>query len=118
MRGSASRLGLDANHQVRISRALLGDEERVDPPGRAHERDVGGDTLGDGFEEGQISGPGQVPVLGISDDKIQHVFRRGKHDDGGVPGLGPNPDDLILGLDDAEHRPAVLGDQRATVQSK
>ena len=65
-----------------------------------------------GLREGQISGPGQVPVLGISHDKIQHVFRRGKHDDGGVPGLGPNPDDLILGLDDAEHLPAVLSDQR------
>ena len=112
MRGSASRLRLDANHQVRISRTPLGDEERVDATGGANQRDVGSHALGDGFEEGQISGPGQVPVLGISHDKIQHVFRRGKHDDGGVPGLGPNPDDLILGLDDAEHLPAVLSDQR------
>ena len=98
---------------MRLARTSLGDEERVDAPGGANQRDVGSHALGDGFEEGQISGPGQVPVLGISDDKIQHVFRRGKHDDGGVSGLGPNLDDLILGLDDAEHLPAVLSDQRA-----
>ena len=46
--------------------------------------------LGNGLQERQIRGSSQVPVFGIPDHKIQHVFRLGKHDNGGVPGLGAN----------------------------
>ena len=105
------RLRLDANHQVGLGLAFR-DEKRVDPPGRAHQRHVGGDPLGDRFEESQIGGSGQVPVLAVSHDEIQDGFRRGKHDDGGVPGLGANRNDLVLGFDNPQHRPAVLSDQR------
>ena len=70
-------LRLDANHQMRIVSAALGHEERVDFAGLANQRDVGGDALGDGLEESEMRGSGQMPVLGIPHDEIQHGFRRG-----------------------------------------
>ena len=104
-------LRLDANDQVRIS-GLLGDQERVDPPGFTHQCHVGRHPLGDGFQESEISGSGQMPVLAIPHHEIQDVFSGGKHNDGGVAGLRPNLNDLVLGFDNAQHRPAVLSDQR------
>ena len=69
-------------------------------------------ALGNGLEEREIRGSGQVPVFGISDYKIEHVFRGGQHDNGGVPGLGANVYDLILASVNTQYRPAVLSDQR------
>ena len=74
--------------------------------------DVGSDALGNGFEEREISGSGKVPVFGVSDYKIQHVFCLGQHDNGGVAGLGANVYDLILASVNTQHRPAVLSVQR------
>ena len=59
------------------------------------------------FEESEIGRAGQVPILGIPHHEIKNVLRRGQHDNSGVPRLGLNPHNLILGFDDPQHRSRV-----------
>ena len=88
------RVGSDADNQV-WRRGAFGDEERIDPAALAHERDVGRDAFPDGFEEGEIRRAGQVPVLGIPDDKVEDVLARRELNHGGVSDAGGDGDDLI-----------------------
>ena len=70
------------------------------------------DTFRNRFQESEIGRAGQVPILGISHHEIKNVLRCGQHDYSGVPRLGLNPHNLILGLDDPQHRAGVLSHQR------
>ena len=67
------RVGADADHQM--GRGVpFGHEERKDPAALAHERDVGMHAFADGFEEREIGGAGQVPVLGVADHEVEDVL--------------------------------------------
>ena len=97
---------------MRLPGAFLRHQERIDPPGRADQGHVRCDTFRNRFQESEISRAGQVPILGIPHHEIKNVLRCGQHDYSGVPRLGLNPHNLILGLDDPQHRPGVLSQQR------
>ena len=88
------RVGSDADNQVRRGVSLR-HKERIDPAALADERDVGVDALADGFQEGEICGAGQVPVLGIADNEVEDVFVGRQLNDGGVPDARVDLDDLI-----------------------
>ena len=53
----------------------------------------------------QVGGAGKVPVVGVADNEIEDVFPLGQDQDSGVPGLGPDFDNLVgLGLDAKDAR--------------
>ena len=97
---------------MRLPGATFRHQERIDAPGFTDQRHVRCDTFGNRFEESDIGRAGQVPILGISHHEIKNVLGRGQHDYSGVPRLGLNPHNLILGLDDPQHRTGVLSQQR------
>ena len=97
---------------MRFPGAFLRHQERIDAPGRTDKRHVRCDPFRNGFEESEIGRAGQVPILGIPHHEIKNVLGRGQHDYSGVPRLGLNPHNLILGFDDPQHRSGVLSQQR------
>ena len=78
--------------------ALLGHQERVDPPRLAYERDIRGRVRPQGLQERDIRRAGQVPVLRVADHEIQDVLIGGEHDDRRVTDLGAEPVDPVLAL--------------------
>ena len=104
-------LRLDANDQVRIS-GLLGDQERVDPSGLAHEcATLVVTPSAMGLRKARLAAPVRCQYSLSPTTKSKHVFSGGEHNDGGVAGLCPNLNDLVLGFDNAQHRPAVLSER-------
>ena len=97
---------------MRLTGATFRHQERIDPPGRADKGHVRCDPFRNRFDESEIGRAGQVPILGIPHHEIKNVLRCGQHDYSGVPRLGLNPHNLILGLDDPQHRSGVLSQQR------
>ena len=95
---------LDPDDQVRLP--ALGCEEGIDPAGLANQRDVGFHPGCNGFQERHIRRAGQMPVFGIPDNEIEDRFVLRQNDDGGVPDLGLDIDQLIDARDrlDAQHR--------------
>ena len=112
-RGRYQRVGLgrrlDPNDQVR--RPALGCEEGINPSGLADQGDVGFDTACNRFQERHIRRAGQMPVFGIPDNEIEDVFGLRQNDDGGMPHLRLNVDELIDTRNclDAQHGAAILG---------
>ena len=104
MRVASSGRRLDPNDQVRLP--ALGCEEGIDPAGLANQGDVGFHPGCNRFQERHIRRAGQMPVLGIPDNEIEDVFVLRQNDDGGVPHLGLDIDELIDTRDrlDAQHR--------------
>ena len=78
--------------------AVLGHQERVDPPRLAYERDVRRRVRPQGLQERDIRRAGQVPVLRVADHEIQDVLIGGEHDDRRVTDLGAEPVDPVLTL--------------------
>ena len=78
--------------------ALLGHQERVDPPRLAYERDVRRRVRPQGLQERDIRRAGQVPVLRVADHEIQDVLIGGEHDDRRVTDLRAEPVDPVLAL--------------------
>ena len=97
---------------MRFPGAFLRHQERIDPPGFTDQRHVRCDTFRNRFQESEISRAGQVPILGIPHHEIKNVLGRGQHDYSGVPRLGLNPHNLILRLDNPQHGPGILSQQR------
>ena len=95
---------LDPDDQVRLP--ALGCEEGIDPAGLANQRDVSFHPRCNGFQERHIRRAGQMPVLGIPDNEIEDVFVLRQNDDGGMPHLRLDIDELIDTGDrlDAQHR--------------
>ena len=56
-----------------------------------------------GLRNARLAAPVRCQYSESPDHKIQHVFRLGKHDNGGVPGLGANLYDLILAFRQRAH---------------
>ena len=52
----------------------------------------------EGFQERDVRGPGQVPVLRVADHEIQDVLTGGEHDHRRVTDLGAEPMDPVLAL--------------------
>ena len=96
------RSGLEAHDQMGRSLvllgAVLGHQERVDPPRLAYERDIRRRVRPQGFQERDVRRARQVPVLRVADDEVQDVLIGGEHDDGRVTDLGPQPVDPVLTL--------------------
>ena len=96
------RAGLEAHDQMGRSLvllgAVLGHQERVDPPRLAYERDVRGCILREGFQKRDVRRAGQVPVLRVADHEIQDVLIGGEHDHRRVTDLGAEPVDPVLAL--------------------
>ena len=94
--------GLYANDQMGRSLvllgAVLGHQERVDPPRLAYERDIRRRVRPQGLQERDIRRAGQVPVLRVADHEIQDVLIGGEHDDRRVTDLGAEPVDPVLAL--------------------
>ena len=78
--------------------AVLGHQERVDPPRLAYERDVRRRVRSEGLQERDVRRAGQVPVLRVADHEIQDVLIGGEHDDRRVTDLGAEPVDPVLPL--------------------
>ena len=97
---------------MRLPGATFRHQERIDAPGFTDQRHVRCDTFRNRFQESEIGRAGQVPILGIPHHEIKNVLGCGQHDYSGVPGLGLNPHNLILGFDDPQHRPGILSQQR------
>ncbi len=90
--------GLYANDQMRRPVAVLGHQERVDPPRLADERDVRRRVRPQGFQERDVRGARQMPVLRVADHEIQDVLIGGEHDHRRVTDLRPQPVDAVLAL--------------------
>ena len=103
---------LDPDDQVR--RPAFGCEERINPPGLANQGDVGFDTGGNRLQERHVRRAGQMPVLGIADNKIEDVFAFRQDDDRGMPHPGLDIEKLIDTGDrlDVKHGAAILGGTR------
>ena len=93
MRVSSSGRRLDPDDQVRLP--ALGCEEGIDPSGLANQGDVGFHARCNGFQERHIRRAGQMPVLGIPDNEIEDAFVLRQNDDGGMPHLRLDIDELI-----------------------
>ena len=78
--------------------ALLGDQERVDPPRFADEGDVRGRVRGEGLQERDVRRARQMPVLRVADHEVQDVLAGGEHNDRRVTDLGAEPVDPVLAL--------------------
>ena len=92
------RSGLDANDQMGRPVAVLGHQERVDPPRLAYERDIRGRVRPQGLQERDVRRTRQMPVLRVADDEVQDVLIGGEHDDRRVTDLRPQPVDAVLAL--------------------
>ena len=92
------RAGLEAHDQMGRPVALLGHQERVDPPRLAYERDIRRRVRPQGLQERDVRGAGQVPVLRVADHEIQDVLTGGEHDHRRVTDLGPQPVNAVLAL--------------------
>ena len=90
--------GLYADDQMGRPVALLGHQERVDPPGLAYERDVRRRVRPQRLQERDVRGARQMPVLRVADHEIQDVLIGGEHDDRRVTDLGAEPVDPVLAL--------------------
>ena len=110
--GGLGRPRLDPNDQVRLP--ALRCEERIDSAGLANQGDVGFHPGCNRFQERHIRRTGQMPVFGIPDNEIEDVFTLRQDDDGGMPHLRLNVDELIDAGDrlDAQHGAAILGGPR------
>ena len=78
--------------------AVLGHQERVDPPRLAYERDVRRRVRPQGLQERDVRRARQVPVLRVADHEIQDVLIGGEHDHRRVTDLGAEPVDPVLAL--------------------
>ena len=65
-----------------------------------------------GFRKARFAAPVRCQYSESPTTKSSTVSVAGKHNNGGMPGLGADPDDLILGVSDAQDRTGVLSDQR------
>ena len=100
----------DPDDQMRLP--ALGCEEGIDPAGLANQGDVGFDPCCNRFQERHIRRAGQMPVFGIPDNEIEDVFVLRQNDDGGVPHLRLNIDQLIDTGDRLDAQHGSLGPSR------
>ena len=92
------RAGLEAHDQMGRPVALLGHQERVDPPRLAYERDIRRRVRPQGLQERDVRRARQMPVLRVADHEIQDVLIGGEHDDRRVTDLRAEPVDPVLAL--------------------
>ena len=90
--------GLYADDQMGRPVAVLGHQERVDPPRLADERDIRRRVRGERLQERDVRRARQVPVLRVADHEIQDVLTGGEHDDRRVTDPGAEPVDPVLAL--------------------
>ena len=90
--------GLYTHDQMGWPVAVLGHQERVDPPRLAYERDVRRRVRPQGLQERDVRGARQMPVLRVADHEVQDVLIGGEHDDRRVTDLGAEPVDPVLAL--------------------
>ena len=100
-------LSLDPHDQMR--RPALFHEEGVDPAAGANQRDVAPGPHGDGLDIGEVGRAAQVPVVGIAHHEVEDLLLARQNQHRGVPNPGPDFDDPVLLLGDAQHPCAFLG---------